>query len=104
MENHCSAALLCMLLLECLRLAGHFPGVVIGVQQVVGALAQGLFQVLPVQGLHIGVLVGEADGRVGVQLPENDCRGSSASSAPSWMGWPPPPAQPPGQAMTSTKS
>ena len=23
---------------------------------------------------------------------------------PSWMGWPPPPAHPPGQAMTSTKS
>ena len=28
----------------------------------------------------------------------------SASSCPSWMGCPPPPAQPPGHAMISTKS
>ena len=35
---------------------------------------------------------------------QSRCPRSPASSRPSWMGCPPPPAQPPGQAMTSTKS
>ena len=72
-------------------------------QQVVGLLRQGLAQVLPVQGLHVRILVGEADGALRIQLVEL-LAPLGAKSWPSWMGWPPPPEQPPGQAMTSTKS
>ena len=42
----------------------------VGVEQMVGLFAQGRLQICPVQGLHIRVLVGEADGSLGVQLPQ----------------------------------
>ena len=35
----------------CLKLIGHGPGGVVGVEQVLGDLAEGLAQKLPVQGL-----------------------------------------------------
>ena len=50
------------------------------------------------------VLVGEAESGVFVQAVEDLWPRTWASSLFRVMGWPPPPAQPPGQAMTSTKS
>ena len=38
----------------------HQPALVVGVQQLLGLFAQGAAQILPVQGLDLGVLVGEA--------------------------------------------
>lgn len=42
----------------------------IRVEQMMGLLSQGRTQKLPVQRLHVGVFVGEADGCVGIQLPQ----------------------------------
>ena len=82
----------------------RLPGVMIGVQQVVRPLAEGRAQILPVQSLHLRILVGEADGGAWRPYPTAAAPRTAARSCPSRMGCPPPPAQPPGQAMTSTKS
>ena len=44
---------------------------VVGVEQVVGLLAQRRFQVLAVQRLHVLILVGEADGHVLINAPQH---------------------------------
>ena len=85
-----------------LRFLRHLPRVNIGVQQVVRALGQRLAQILRVQRLHIGVFVGEAQRRIVIEAPEDVSPLLRAflavvnglSSA----------AQPPGQAIISTKS
>ena len=72
-------------------------------QQVVGLLRQGLAQVLPVQGLHVRILVGEADGALRIQLVELLAPlGGKVLAVVDGLAAPP--EQPPGQAMTSTKS
>ena len=43
-----------------LRSLGHFPGLMVCVEKLVGQVAQRLSQVVPVQLLHRGVLVGVA--------------------------------------------
>ena len=40
-----------------LLLAGHFPGLMVGVKQMVGYVAEGLFHELPIQLVDLGVLV-----------------------------------------------
>ena len=49
-----------------MRLQGPLP--LVGVEQVMGLLRQGGFQVVPVERLDGGVFMGEADGALGVQL------------------------------------
>ena len=44
------------------------------VQQMMGNIAEGLFQVIAVQLPYVRVLMGEPDGRLGVQLPQPEDR------------------------------
>ena len=79
------------------------PVHVFGMQKLMGGAAEGLAQKLFVGLLYLGVLMGEAKLSLTVQTVQVPPR-RSANSHPSWMGCPPPPTQPPGHAMTSTKS
>jgi len=53
-----------------LFLGGHFPAVVVCVEQMMAALAQGTLEILVVDSLYIAVLMRIADGGIAVQLPE----------------------------------
>ena len=48
------------------KLVGHAPALVVGVEQVLGPLAQRLAQELLIQGLDLGILVGVANGSLPV--------------------------------------
>ena len=43
-------------------LAGHFPGVVVGMQQMMGDRGEGLFKVVFISGENGGIFMGEAKG------------------------------------------
>lgn len=76
---------------------------VFGMQKLMGGAAEGLAQELFVGLLYLGVLMGEAKLSLTVQTVQ----GASAplrEFASVVDGCPPPPTQPPGHAMTSTKS
>ena len=54
-----------------LLLAGHFPGLMVGVKQMVGYIAEGLFHELPIQLVDLGILVGEPGGGGLVDVPQD---------------------------------
>ena len=54
-----------------LLLAGHFPGLMVGVKQMVGYVAEGLFHELPIQLVDLGILVGEPGGGGLVDVPQD---------------------------------
>ena len=61
------------------------PGLLVGVQKVVGQLGERLAQELIVEDLDGGVLVGEADGAVFIQLVEVPA--AVGGEAPPRRGW-----------------
>ena len=62
-----------------------FLGGVDGVEQVMCLLPQGLFEELPVELLHVGIFMGEADVGSGIHLPEETAALDRQFLA-SWMG------------------
>ena len=70
----------------------------VGVQQLMGFVGQRRFQIGLVEAGDVPVVMGKADLRFGVEEIQG------LAPLEGQMGWPPPPTQPPGQAMTSTKS
>lgn len=75
----------------------------VGVQQVMGFFAQRSREVFLIQRQHVGVLVGEAELILGVQPPEN-AAALIRQLATVYDGLAAAAAQPPGQAIISTKS
>ena len=54
-----------------LLLTGHFPGLMVGVKQMVGYVAEGLFHELPIQLVDLGILVGEPGEGGLVDVPQD---------------------------------
>ena len=72
------------------------------VEQVVRLVREGSFKILFIEFQDGRILVRESYRAALIELIEVAV--SQASSEPSLMGCPPPPPQPPGQAIISTKS
>ena len=88
---------------KCLILPRHLPGMMICVQQFVSPVGHGTAQIILVAFLYRRISW-ENRRLFTRSRPYNTWHRSPASSSPSLMGCPPPPAQPPGHAIISTKS
>ena len=76
---------------------------VMGMQKLMRLMTEGFTQKLGIELLDTGVFMRQAKLPVTVVLIQAPgTRGADFIGYP--VGWPPPPAQPPGQAMTSIKS
>lgn len=55
----------------CKGAQGHFPTMVVGMQQMMAAIAQRLFQVIPVECQNLWVFMGEAELAVLIKSPQD---------------------------------
>lgn len=82
----------------------HFPRPLIGMEQFLCFFTEGAAEKFRIEGFDLRIAMTEAQGHFLVKGIETLTARFGSLFIIDGIGWPPPPLQPPGQAITSTKS